>query len=68
MNIFLCAFNAHFIRYSCVDEDISEAVMESMMRQMFYLVEETLPFALCDDGTLFETGIQTGDSLWKASQ
>ena len=23
------------------------------MRQMFYLVEETVPFALCDDGTPF---------------
>ena len=54
MKIFICAFNAHFIRYSCVDEDISEAVMESVMRQMFYLVEETVPFALCDDGTPFD--------------
>ena len=42
-------FCNYFIRYSCVDSEISEAVMESVMRQMFYLVEETVPFALCDD-------------------
>ena len=27
--------------------------MQSVMRQMLYLVEETVPFALCDDGTTF---------------
>ena len=40
-------------KYSCVNRPTSNAVMQSVMRQMFHLVEETVPFALCDDGTTF---------------
>ena len=36
--------------YSHVDESISDAVMKSVCRQMFYLVEETVVLSLCDDG------------------
>ena len=38
-------------RYSCVDIDISESVVESVQRQMFYLTEELVLFALCDTAT-----------------
>jgi hypothetical protein len=41
------------IKYSYVDNDISDAVVKSVHRQMFYLAEETVMFALCDDNTSF---------------
>ena len=37
--------------YSQVNDDISNAVMQSVHRQMFYLAEETVLFSLCDDDT-----------------
>ncbi len=38
-------------KYSHIDKGISNAVMKSVQRQMFYLVEETVLFSLCDNGT-----------------
>ena len=37
--------------------------MRSVMRQMFYLVEETVPFALCDDDVSFEMKKSIVDKL-----
>ena len=34
-------------RYECIDEDISDAVVRSVHRQMFYLTEELVMLALC---------------------
>ena len=55
-------------RYSCVNEAISDAVMRSVMRQMFYLVEETVPFALCDDGTPFDVKKNIIEKLMSCSR
>lgn len=38
-------------RYSCVDKEISEAVEDSIYRQMYYLTEELVVLALCDENT-----------------
>ena len=35
-------------RYEVIDTDISKAVVDSVCRQMFYLAEELIVFALCD--------------------
>ena len=35
-------------RYECIDEDISDAVVRSAHRQMFYLTEKLFMLALCE--------------------
>ena len=56
------SFWKNAVKYKVIDADISDAVIKSVHRQMFYLVEETVVFALCDDGTSNEEK----DSIIKA--